>query len=264
MGRFEGGERYISTDYTVSESFATGNVNAISFGTLSLAAGGLIGFLELRTTDTPNITATLIIRNSYALGNVNADRVTATSGDTYAGGLVGRITEGFFYTNPSSQTYRIERSFATGSVSARSAGSGNLFAGGIVGEMNFRVVALQGFLNNTAALGSSVTAMGRGTINIGRVFGSLTNTTASNNFARNNIFVGTMNSYTNNPYPNFTATTVVSSLTGQHGEDRNSSQFVSSAFWTGNANGNMGLPTSLWDFSSVSRGYPKLRNLGGQ
>jgi hypothetical protein len=51
--------------------------------------------------------------------------------------------------------------------------------------------------------------------------------------------------------------------TSQHGATANGSAFRNPAFWTSSSY--LGFDSAAWDFSTVAgRGYPLLKNVGGQ
>jgi len=161
----------------LSNCYATGSVRAVSnyagsdnFGT-DFTVGGLIGW---------NIGG--LINNSYATGNVFADRTIGT-GSSYvdlhhfgveAGALVGLISAGEIYN-----------SFSTGQVIAQSAES-IVSAGGLIGY-SFGLYTIK----NSAALGSRIIA---GSVRpfTGRIAGYKTSSDIlTNNHAINLMWTGT-------------------------------------------------------------------------
>jgi hypothetical protein len=115
-----GGLVGIGSSFTISSSFATGNVqanNALVTNAFGGGIGGLVG--QMRGT---SMTQT-IIQDSYAMGNVQAlGSATGTPG--YVGGLVGYIQ---------APNVTIRRTFAGGAVSAN---AGVAVEGGLIGQAN--------------------------------------------------------------------------------------------------------------------------------
>jgi hypothetical protein len=130
-----------------------------------------------------------------------------------------------------------------------------------------------GTLKNNAAVGTSVTAMGSGAsaATVGRIYGGITTqVTPSANYARETMFLGT-GAHTYNPYPVLTPVTATDNAADRDGSNRTSAQFTStvttsSGSWLSASmlDFNNADHTGIWDFSSISRGYPKLANVGGQ
>jgi hypothetical protein len=246
------------SDITISETFATGNVSASGSGD-NVVAGGFIGLIYRSTGEA----GTMSLSNLYALGDVSVDRTAAgtTTNNTAAGGLVGAV-----YNHISGNTieYTIQHCFAAGTVSAKSAVAGNVYSGGIIGSMN-----ISGAVNlkNNASLGTSFTVTGGSSSasTVGRIYGYLSSSVTDINYN----YGWTTASRT---YGATTTTTSTSNLTGQHGYNTTTVQFIDPNFWlspTGlgfnNTAGGMGGIQPIWDFSSIgSYGYPKLKNVGGQ
>ncbi|MDR1100469.1 MAG: hypothetical protein LBL28_08325, partial [Treponema sp.] len=115
----------------ISESWAGGKVSAWRTTNGRIFAGGLVGSLGAYHTESDRTNhLRSSISNCYALGDVSADNsYVSASSDTlvYAGGLAGHVDIG--------SGYKIEYSFAAGSVTARSAGTGGatVYAGGVMG-----------------------------------------------------------------------------------------------------------------------------------
>ncbi|MCL2442955.1 MAG: hypothetical protein FWD13_05745 [Treponema sp.] len=252
-------------DYIISRCFATGNVIANANINGNISAGGLVGRIN-----TDNSIGKVSIENSYALGNVLADR-TGGSNLTYAGGLVGFLEEGtnFTYTG---RHYEINNCFTGGTVTVKSNQSTDVYAGGIVGYMNITNTNNSGSINNNAVLSRSITAMGSGTRNIGRIYGAVTaRVPAANrtgNYAMDTTRIEKSNNYDTIffPYWDGTSTEPVinyhfapNTSTGfdPHGQNASSSSFFNQGIWTTNG---LGFSTSIWDFTNVIRdGYPRLK-----
>jgi hypothetical protein len=211
---------------TISRCYAGGSVHAVSSDySGSFYTGGLVG--------TASGTS---ISDSYALGDVLADKTNTFTAAVLAGGFVGNFSTGG----------TIEHCFAAGTVTAQSAGSGALFAGGLVANAGSSTT-----LQHNAVFGGMVTVIGSGTSNIGRVYGAAGGTT-SDNYA-----LKTTRLYTNTT-PNISFPNI---HTDKDGADAIGDDFRTSVFW----NTDLGFPSSAWDFSNVwSRGYPVLKNVGGQ
>jgi hypothetical protein len=279
-----------SSPNLISQCYATGNVNAVSSATYSYAvsagglaglalstrisecwslgavyarrtlgyriyAGGLVGVLGDYTygsvggSGDPDLTNSSI-ENCYALGDVLADKATNSTSSSnsynyplYAGGLVGYVR----IKSPN----EIRRSFAVGSVAAHSQDASHYtYAGGIIGRMD-----TGGTLSNTVAFGAKIVATGGGTLGAARVYGSSAGTSA-NNYALNSMLTGTSPSY-DGYVPGSTQ-----SSSSSNGTDVGSGTVKSQAFWIAT---NPGFSSSCWDFSYLAiRGYPKLKNVGGQ
>jgi hypothetical protein len=191
--------------------------------------------------------ANITISDSYALGNVLADKTdSASSGNVHAGGLVGSFT-----TNGET----IEHCFSAGTIRARSAGSGTIYAGGLVAQGGSGTIA-----RNNAVLGASVTVQGSGTKQIGRVYGVAAGTT-SNNHAVNTMLLFSDGVY-NNPYPSTVSPTV--NVAGKDGANVTDSDLRSQTFWTTTTLG-FTAGASDWNFNSVyAKRHPALAGLGGQ
>jgi hypothetical protein len=245
-------------DTTTSRSWAGGSVElralpGISSGTLN--AGGLIGYSDRAK-----------IENCYALGNVLADNSHNEDIGVYAGGNVGRIVL------PTKTSIGVATSFAAGNVTARSAnttGSRTTAAGGIVGRDEF------GTVQECVALGEELIVKGAGIVNVGRVFGDKDsiNGLGANNYAQSSMRLGKANGYygevkdsvagsTAGPQP---LTSDNTDLAGVNGKDTSpvssdSGSHKTSAFWQSTVQ----FPADYWDFSGAARGYPKLKDVGGQ
>jgi len=166
---------------SINTCYATGTVRSVQNGNTSelnsnasdnhVNIGGLVGLKLYGGT----------ISNSYALGNVIADKQGGT-GRLHAGGLVGFNSDG-----------NINNSFSTGLVSAKSA-SDEAYAGGLVG---YRA---EGIISNSAALGASVTAQSASARGAGRIYGYPATNEGSNNFAREGMRVQESFNYAE-PFP---------------------------------------------------------------
>jgi hypothetical protein len=219
--------------------------------------GGLIGLVDDTT-----------IRDCYALGNVLAEKDGGYL-PVYAGGLVGRFIA-------DQQEISLERCFSGGAVRAQSSGTGAIYAGGVTG-LNYPYSGHTVTLKNCAALGASVTAMGPGTRNIGRVYGASegpgTSATADN-YALDTMRIeksdsaGTLyfpywDGVSAEPASYYTLSDSTISAVGD-GASAAASIFRNPAFWTSTSYLNFSVDDA-WDFSAViNRGYPKLKNVGGQ
>jgi hypothetical protein len=252
----------VGGSFTISSCYAAGSVQAIHTRTAngtsySFQTGGLIGLVD-----------NTHIRDCYALGNVLAEKVGGSI-PVYAGGLVG-------YVDVQQGQRTLDRCFSGGAVKARSSGSGALYAGGVTG-INYSLSNHTVILKNCAALGASVTAMGPGTKNTGRVYGASagSGTSAStDNYALDAMRIeksgsaGTLyfpywDGISAEPASHYTLSDSADP-TAKDGASVAASIFMDKAFWTSASYLNFGADNK-WDFSSViSRGCPKLKNVGGQ
>jgi hypothetical protein len=217
---------YFDNYCDIKESYATGSVYAMSQNG-HVSAGGLAGQLNTGT-----------VENSYAVGNVAAESRSSATVPVYAGGLV-RLG------GPSTV---INHCFASGAVMGRAAGSGSLYAGGLVGHMEGGGVTS---LSNNAALGPSVTATGGGSRNAGRVYGNKVSGSASALYALKPMLLEE-----DAAYDTLTPTVVTASpdVNGPDGADAAASAFRTSSFWTGT----LGFTAASWNFAGLARGYPYL------
>jgi hypothetical protein len=232
-------------DGSASYCYATGNVRAMK---TSIYAGGFAGVAQN-------------LSNCYALGDVFADD---TQYAIQAGGLAGQLKDSTI----------VEKCFAAGSVIAQSSGSVVIYAGGLVGFVEY---ASSAALQHSAALGASVTATGGGTRNIGRVYGTVAGTTLVNN----HVYDG-MRLYSDATYRDGSPAELT--ISGQahdnkDGKDATDSDFHRRDIWQ-NAPPASGAPASNhglgfsgddWIFTDVNTdGYPTLRSskngpaMGGQ
>jgi len=209
---------------TIEGCYAAGNIISTIDGDVPAFVGGLVG-LNRGT-----------IKNCYALGNVVVDKSIEDSlyyNYIIAGGLVGRN----YYGN-------IFNCFGAGQVSAQSV-STEVYSGGIVGMHSL----FEGNVNNTAALGASVTVSGIPARRyVGRIYGNNGGTSADN-YALNSMAVeeGAYND------PNPSTRDADSGTTTRDGESAASSTFLRKSFWTDT----LGFDSTVWDFSRVAM-YPRL------
>ena len=232
----------------------------------------------------PTIAGESRILNSYSLGNVSVDRRGFDSNGygfpdrraTYAGGLVGWMRN--------CQDTWIQYCFAsTVEVFAETVPPA-VYAGGILAFMGISNDST-GHLYNNAALGASVTAMGKtaAALNANRIYSGFDGRNnlyqitsnwmfeSDQNYARDTMRVE-KGSDTTTFFPFWDGTGAEpasyyhypnGSESDKHGENASGSIFQNQHIWTGllefNSNG-----SDAWDFSTISRGYPRLRNVGGQ
>jgi hypothetical protein len=249
---------------TVMEGcYATGAVSAYGGG--ALYAGGLIGASQISTT---NPAGTNSVTRSYATGAVYAE----TSSTGYAGGLVGwagnvDISESYATgavtlrkkSSSNNIVYAgglagyvqidaaktVQYNFAGGAVTAQSADTGAVGAGGVAGYK-----ASGGFSNN-AAFGEKITVKGSGTNSKGRIYAGLAGTAASANHALNAMYLGEASSYyACEPVYAVAASTDAASANGY---DAAFTAFRETSFWQ-----TLGFPVARWNFAGLARGYPYL------
>jgi len=210
IGRWESGSDGANnnTTYEVSECFATGNVSALTTSTSDIAGGGLIGRV-IRTQGTGGKS----IKNSYATGNVTVDRRSST-GEINAGGLIGVVWDS---TADSTRIYNIRNNFAVGNVSTKSINTAAVRVGGLVGYINVvsGTASTASILQNNAALGSSVTAMGSdaSAARTGRIFG-VSNINNNFNYARDDMRVEISSNYNDSFPPALIFDTIAPVMTG--------------------------------------------------
>jgi hypothetical protein len=251
----------------ISESWAGGSVYAEGQVNSRIYIGGLVGSLGDYEGDITAHTSSSI-NNCYALGNVLANKSFLTSDSSYiyiyAGGLAGHVQIG-----SSTDTRKIEHSFAAGSVAARCLDPGDVIplvcAGGVVGYIH-----ANGKLSNTAALGAAVTVTGgSSTRSAKRVY------PAGDGSGFSNVAVDTMRlekgaavayyfPYWDGTTPEPSAYYILSASNDGNGQDGltvSGSVFRTPSIWTPLFDGQ----SAAWDYSSLaSRGYPTLKNVGGQ
>jgi len=238
-----------TSDYEISECYASGNVYAVRSGSNNnpaiIAAGGLVGCISRETNPSRRIS----IENSYALGNVSAHGTEGTN--VYAGGLVGIVSG----AGASPRVYYIQHCFAAGSVSTKSISAA--YSSGLVGYISENNSDL--LMEYNAALGTSVTAMGASSYARGVLrYPNTVTIFLSNNYALRSMFLGT-SVYTASPYPNYSQD-LTPVLDGENGEGIAYAELTGSNFWQNTIDFDSG----IWDFKGVSRGYPLLKNVGGQ
>jgi len=244
---------FIRDDDNISNCYATGTINSIIDGDnegedryyegtymgYSSCIGGFAG-LSLG-----------IMENCYALGNVMVN-YSAEKNTVYAGGLVGSI----------SNEGSVSKCFSAGRVSAGSV-KNCVYSGGIVGYNG-------GTINNTAALGASVTVKGPpGSViiswDVGRIWGNDEYSECNNNYALNTMTIEKDKYNSINPDTRTANDGKDDSLTPfdttRDGKDANSGTFYTQVFWRTT----LGFSPNVWDFSRVAiNGYPRLANVGGQ
>ena len=150
--------------------YATGNV--ISNGTISNYAGGLVG--EVRTNPAFNTVPVTVI-GCYATGNVNA---TTSGSDVFAGGLVGNAR------GSSSIDVEVRACYATGHATAGGTTSGEIVAGGFIGQLNEHVTLQACYSRgNATATGTGASASGFGAPGDGTITACYFDSDASNRFS---------------------------------------------------------------------------------
>lgn len=150
---------------TITNSYAEGDVIAkAGENVYKVIVGGLVG----ETTEES-------ISDSYAIGNVTAEKESAASGDVCVGGLVGN--RGGIPGSGNSKVGSITNSYATGNVT----GTGyNSYIGGLVGNIGCNTENVEdtaGIITNSHATGN-VTGTGINEVCIGGLVGCTTRTIA--------------------------------------------------------------------------------------
>jgi hypothetical protein len=118
-------------------------------------------------------------------------------------------------------------------------------------------------LSNTAALGEGTTiptifAAGGGTRSAMRVYANSAGGTHTNNYALGFMRTGTGS--THDAVVTGSSPSDDIGLNDKNGESTGGAVFRTTTFWTG-----LGFDTSKWNFAYlVSKGYPFLKNAGGQ
>ncbi|MCL2805529.1 MAG: hypothetical protein FWD26_06290, partial [Treponema sp.] len=165
------GHQYINN--TISNCFATGNVNAVSLGTSATQSDARAGGFASAINGS--------ISDCYATGDVFAEKRN-TGGTAMAGAFVA------YFEQPNLN--RVNRCFAAGNaLTQRSVGS-NSIAGGFFAASESYQAHNSGntVIQNSAALGLSVTATGGTSRSIGRFFGNYNNQSpVANNYAFNGM-----------------------------------------------------------------------------
>ena len=231
---------HLSVNTNFSFCYASGDITINTQNYPNIYAGGFIGISGAIQTYT----------DCYALGNVTVTKTGTTTTNIYAGGFLGNAN------GPSTAT--VDRCFASGSVTVNSNSGTIIHAGGIAGNASY--VNMQ----NSAALGASVTATGGTNVYIGRITG--TTGTLTNNHAFSSMDVLESATYNDsNPLPSPSVTSTTKVHNGKDGVDT-FAQFFDQLFWRNVPGlGILGFDTDNWDFSTVwQRGYPVLQGLTGQ
>ncbi|MDR2543383.1 MAG: hypothetical protein LBC80_08060 [Treponema sp.] len=237
-----------SGGWSVNRCYSTGSVTVNSSRTNgNYRAGGFIGL-----TDGP-----YNIRDCYSTGHVYLNRSNLPTAHTTIGGFIGfnAISIGHF----------IERCFSAGSVTAKvnypPTGNQHYFVGGFIGESN------DGTVRNNATLGSFVYKAGNSP-DAGRnhaparIRAGNNDNNLTNNFASDSMRLET------SAYNGMTLTTQAPT----NGRDLRDGfnvpaiLFYGQNVWTNIAAGfGLSFNSTNWDFTGlVDRGYPMLRNVGGQ
>jgi hypothetical protein len=238
----------------IRESWASGKVSAFRTTNGRIFAGGLVGSLgAYHPQEAEHDHLRSSISNCYALGDVSADNSydgASINTQVYAGGMAGND-----YID---SVHKIEYSFAAGSVTAKSAGTGaTVYAGGVMG---YKWTAA-GALSNTAALGAAVTVAGGTTQSAKRVYAYMSGGVGSRNFALKTMQIETSAAYTPS-----------SGETLPDGKDASINDIRKADFWLDTAglsfnyaSGGLTGISNVWDFAGIAgRGYPLLANVEGQ
>jgi len=202
--------------------------------------------------------------DSYASGNVFVDKATG-AGVVTAGGFSGYNSYGLLDAGIS-----LYRCFALGNVIAQRNSANEIYAGGLLGR-SITSDTQPGIIQNSVALGASVTATNTSSSSatrfIGRIYGESIGTgfSPSGNQAFNGMRLLQSGTYSDgNPGGEFIPTTDANyGGNRKHGNNATLGNIHDRAFWTG-------LGYTEWDLNTVeSRGYPRLRDgkggvLGGQ
>jgi hypothetical protein len=262
---FTGGLVGAADGTNISECYATGAVSAQkSGGAAPVNAGGLVGFLGGSNTDPDrgNAMKRSSITDCYALGDVFADNPTSANAAVYAGGLVGyaQIT-----SDPADG--KIANNFAAGSVTAQSASSSAVYAGGIAGYLESGALSNNAAVTRSTASGgmTKITLKGGGsTTGLGRVYGGAPSSgpTFSGNRALDAMYLGkTADYYDYSPPYAVVSAADDADATSKEGQDVSIADLRTSVFWD---TGGIGFDSAYWNFNGVARGYPALKNAGGQ
>jgi hypothetical protein len=249
-----------SVKNTIQYCYATGDVSATSDrasgNEKDFDVGGLVGKPE----------GTEIL-DCYALGNVFAE---ACSGPipVCAGGIAGYLG---YDTNKTATTTptvpgAIQRCFATGSVTARSAASGPVYAGGIAGYAAQSVSTLETTIANNVARGILILAESGDTVNrkAGRVYGASVGSGANTySDIGDNYGLVIMKTGTGGYYNGTGSFPVAADHTGPDGVDVANNTSLTApggikteGFWETT----LGFSAIVWNFSDVAyRGYPVLK-----
>jgi hypothetical protein len=260
---YTGGFAGETSGFIIEECWASGSVTAKSnpgwHGSPTGGGGQTAGFIYAGGL----AGRSGMVKNCYALGDVLADiRYTgSTSNDeVYAGGLLGDVIS-------NSYSEIVSYCFAKGNVTAQSNGaaSANVFAGGILG-----IKTDNWHLNHCAALNDTVIAKGGTARNSARVGndGYYFSSYAERNYAQSEMFLEFQTDY------RYAVPAPVDPLYIGHdmpdGENATpgtgAGGLGTSNFWTSTMgfNSSTGSPAGTWDMTGISRGYPRLKNVGGQ
>jgi len=258
VGRYYNGSDGHTGNPTISNCYSRGSVsvNVDYPGSYYIFAGGFVG----------RMAGTVRIINSYALGNVLADKINSGSGTVYvqAGGFIGDMSM------TSGNGYAIERCFTKGSVTAMANGTSStyVYAGGLVGNKS----TTYGYIRDSAALGASVTVKGGSSRSLGRIISSANNASYfSNNHASSLMTLLPIASYSSN---SGTTTPPTDDAAGKDGDVITDSLFYSQNVWTNALAFNTAITSRTnytdvsdqpWNFSGIgSRGYPLLIGSDGK
>jgi len=182
---------------------------------------------------------------------VLADNTRKSSSKLAAGGLVGEMFG-----------CEVVNCFAKGSVTAQSAGDESGFAGGILGNV------WDSSLSNSVALGTSVIVKIDVVLLIrvaARVYGIVGTGTSADNYAQENMKIGSGEGYWVMPDEETVETTDLNyGINKRNGGNASSSNLGDKEFWKGLGFTDAATTGGFWDFSSITVGYPRLANVGGQ
>jgi hypothetical protein len=234
------GEVYRNTSIHVNFQNCVSEINITEdFTTLlnppnitQLYTGGFIGRGE------SNIEFT----NCYATGAISV--VALNGANTYVGGFIG-----FTYAG-SDPNVRMTNCYSAGTVSATftAASPSALNVGGFSG--GFLTTNANAYIQNCVAIGTDVSATSNGTINIGRIVGTVSANKLTGNYALSSMSVT----------KNDTADTTVSSgtETDKNGAGKTDNAAAgglrNAATWTG-----LSFSPDVWDFSGLATGWPVLK-----
>jgi len=254
VGRYYNGSDGHTGNPTISNSYSRGSVSAnVDYPVAyNIFVGGFAG----------RMAGTVRIINSYALGNVSADKTnTSSTVNIYAGGFIGDMPM------TSGNGYAIERCFSKGSVTAmaNSSSTTTLYAGGLVGNKS------NGYIRDSAALGTFVTVKGGSSRSLGRIYNTNSSGYLSNNYASSSMTLLSIASYSSN---SGTSAAPTDDATGKDGDVITDSLFYSQNVWTNALAFNTAIPVRTnysavsdqpWSFSGIgSRGYPLLIGSDGK
>jgi hypothetical protein len=263
----------------IEKCYASGNVTA-SAAAQRLAVGGFAGRGDKNSSSTSDNAVLNTITSCYAAGDVRAasDRSSANYTDFDVGGFIGKpegttisdcyaLGEVFaearygavpvcaggiagYLGNDGSVEGAIKNCFAAGSVTAQSAVSGPVYAGGIVGY------AASGTVEKNAALGTLILAKSdNSNCKAGRVYGEKNAATPNDNYGLSGMKTGT-----GGYYEAVIFSPPTSNAAGDDGADVNSDTsppgIKTQNFWETT----LSFSSGYWNFSGIgSRGYPLLK-----